>query len=131
MSDQEIMDSDLNRSRRARACRKRSTTVVFQRIHKGLYISHEHDMTLGHEPMWSRDVGRKWELTFRLSYIGSADADPPTRTVSWSGEWNATLLMATSHSRATTRPGALWSGCPASYRTRRAVRSTLDRRLAR
>ena len=69
MSDQEAMDRDLNRSKRARARRKRSTTVVFQRIHKGLYISHEHDMTLSHEPVWSCDVGRKWELTFQLSYM--------------------------------------------------------------
>lgn len=69
-SDQEAMDRDLNRSKRARSRRKRSMTVVFQRLHKGLYISHEHGMTLSHEPVWSRDVGRKWELTFQLSYMG-------------------------------------------------------------
>lgn len=64
------MDAELARSKRARVRRKRSTTVVFQRIHKGLYISHEYGMTLSHEATWSRDAGRKWELTFKLSYMG-------------------------------------------------------------
>jgi len=43
------------------------TTVVFTKLHKGLYISHQHGMSLSHEPVWSRDAGRKWELTYQIS----------------------------------------------------------------
>jgi len=64
------MDRELARSRAGRARRKRSATVVFQKIHKGLYISHEWGMSLSHEPVWSKDAGRKWELTFKLSHMG-------------------------------------------------------------
>lgn len=70
MSNQGLTDSSLARTKRARARRKASKTVVFQKIHKGLYISHECGMTLSHEPVWSRDIGRKWELTFQLSHMG-------------------------------------------------------------
>lgn len=69
MSKHEITSAELARSKRARARRKRSATVVFQKIHKGLYISHEYNMSLSHEPVWSRDVGRKWELRFQLRYL--------------------------------------------------------------
>ena len=64
------MTAELARSKRARARRKASTTVVFQKVHKGLYMSHEYGMTLSHEAVWSRDIGRKWELTFKLSHMG-------------------------------------------------------------
>jgi hypothetical protein len=61
---------EMARSTRNRARRQRSTTVVFQKLHKGLYMSHEHGMTLSHEPVWFQDVGRKWELSFQLSHMG-------------------------------------------------------------
>jgi hypothetical protein len=35
------MDLELARAKAGRARRKHSATVVFQKIHKGLYISHE------------------------------------------------------------------------------------------
>lgn len=69
MANQEVSDL-IAQAKRARARRKRSATIVFQKIHKGLYISHERGMTLSHEPVWSREVGRKWELTFQLSHMG-------------------------------------------------------------
>lgn len=64
------LDTALARSKRARARRKRSTTVVFQKICKGLYISHEHGMSLSHEVVWARSAQRRWELTYQLSYMG-------------------------------------------------------------
>lgn len=64
------LDTNLSRSKAARARRKRSATVVFQKISKGLYISHEHAMTLSHEAVWSKGARRKWELTYQLSYMG-------------------------------------------------------------
>lgn len=64
------LDAGLARGRRARARRKTSKTVVFQKIYKGLYISHEWGMTLSHEAVWSKAVGRKWELTWKESYMG-------------------------------------------------------------
>jgi hypothetical protein len=48
--------------------KKLATTVVWKKLSKGLYISHEHGMTLSHEVVWSRYPGRKWELTFKLQY---------------------------------------------------------------
>src|SRR5688572_11223405 len=66
----ELTTEGLARSKRARARRRASKTVVFQKVHKGLYMSHEYGMTLSHEAVWSRDVGRKWELTFKLSHMG-------------------------------------------------------------
>lgn len=52
------------RSKRAQARRKRSATVVFQKIHKGVYISHECGMTLDREAVWYKDNGRKWVLSW-------------------------------------------------------------------
>ena len=40
--------AECKRRARARKRRKSSKTVVFQKIHKGLYISHEWGMTLDH-----------------------------------------------------------------------------------
>ena len=62
--------AECKRRARARKRRKSSKTVVFQKIHKGLYISHEWGMTLDHEATWSRDVDRKWVLTWKESYMG-------------------------------------------------------------
>lgn len=70
MTNHGLTDADLARSKRARARRKASKTVVFQKIHKGLYISHEWGMTLSHEVTWFKSVGRKWELTWQESYMG-------------------------------------------------------------
>jgi hypothetical protein len=44
-------------------------SVVFKKICRGLYINHEYGMSLSHEAVWHRDVGRKWELTFQLRYL--------------------------------------------------------------
>lgn len=63
-------DAEYKRRARSRKRRQRSKTVVFQKIHRGLYISHEWGMTLDHEATWSQDVGRKWILTWRESYTG-------------------------------------------------------------
>lgn len=52
---------------KARARRKRSKRPIFQKISKGLYISHEFGMTLSHEMVWSKDIGRRWELTFHIT----------------------------------------------------------------
>jgi len=60
-------DAAIARGKRARARRKQSATVIFQKIHKGLYISHEYGMGLSHEPVWSKYEGRKWVLTWSVS----------------------------------------------------------------
>lgn len=64
-TDVEMKREDANRKQR-----QRSKTVMFKKICKGLYISHEWNMSLSHEAVWSRDVGRKWELTWKESYMG-------------------------------------------------------------
>lgn len=64
------ISSEMQRQKLARDRRKRSKTVVFQKICKGLYISHEWGMSLHHEAVWSAAVGRKWELTWSESYLG-------------------------------------------------------------
>jgi len=61
------MDAELARGKRARARRNASKTVVFQKVCKGLYMSHEHGMSLSHEPVWSKYEGRKWVLTYGVS----------------------------------------------------------------
>lgn len=62
-----MMSSDLDRATAARARRKRSKTPVFKKICKGHYVCHEFSMFLSHELVWSKDAGRKWELTFHLT----------------------------------------------------------------
>jgi hypothetical protein len=63
MVNQDVSDWVV-RTKRARERRKRSATVVFQKIHKGLYISHECGMTVDHEATWHKDNGRKWILSW-------------------------------------------------------------------
>jgi len=51
-------------AKRARARRVRAATVIFQKICKGLYISHERGMALSHELTWHKAEGRKWILSW-------------------------------------------------------------------
>ena len=66
----EEFERDMSRWTKRRACHRRSKTVVFEKICKGMYVSHVWDMWLNHELIWDASVGRKWELTWSESYLG-------------------------------------------------------------
>jgi len=88
--------AECRRRARSRKRRQSSKTVVFQKIHRGLYISHEWGMTLDHEATWSQDVGRKWILTWRESYMGLMA--PSERKLKFD-----TIAEARAHANALTR----------------------------
>lgn len=72
-----ITDDELRRSREGRKRRQRAVKagrVVFQKVHRGLYMSHETGMTIDHEVVWDRSVGRKWVLTWSERHMGLIDA---------------------------------------------------------
>jgi len=100
-----MTDAELDRITRARARRARSATVVFQKICQGQYISHEHGMSLSHELVWSRGAGRKWELTYQLSYRAMFAPSKHTKrfdTIAEAREYANALV----HPRSTVMEGA-------------------------
>lgn len=60
-------DDDLRRDSATRKRHASADRVIFKKICRGLYISHAYSMTLSHEVVWSKDVGRRWELTFHIT----------------------------------------------------------------
>lgn len=53
-------------------------TVIFQKVCRGLYMSHERGMTLSHEAVWDRAIGRKWVLTYKVTTFALLEGNKVT-----------------------------------------------------